>query len=81
MVSSRFAPRILPVGSTSVSVGSPSTCGITATPVSKPERPRASFGNTSSAIPTIASGLPCSLVSALVQSVTSVGDVATSHSE
>ncbi len=32
--------------------------GITLTPVSKPKKPRASFGNTRSATPTIAKGLP-----------------------
>ena len=38
---------------------SPSTSGMTATPVSKPERPSASFGNSKSATTTIVSGLPC----------------------
>ena len=41
---------------------SPLTCGITATPVSKPDMPSASFGKTSSATPTIASGEECSAV-------------------
>ena len=36
-----------------VSVGSPSTSGMTATPVSKPESPSASLGKTSRATPTI----------------------------
>ena len=54
VVSSFFVPRIRPVGFSSVSSGSPSTCGMTATPVSKPERPSASFGKTSRATPIIA---------------------------
>ena len=40
-------------------VGSPLTSGITATPVSNPERPSASFGNTIIAAASIISGLPC----------------------
>ena len=37
---------------------SPSTSGITATPVSKPDSPSASFGKTSSATPIMPNGLP-----------------------
>ena len=47
------------------SSASPRTCGITATPVSKPDRPSASLGKTSSAMPTTISGLPCWVVSAV----------------
>ena len=49
VVSSRLVPRIRPRGAASVSLASPWTCGITATPVSKPDMPSASFGKTSSA--------------------------------
>ena len=51
----------------------PVTCGITATPVSKPDRPSASFGKTRRAIPTMMAGLPCCAVSAAHQSVTRLG--------
>ena len=53
VVSSFFVPRIRPAGCSSVSPGSPSTCGMTATPVSKPDRPSASLGKTTSATPTM----------------------------
>ena len=56
-----------------MSPASPLTCGITATPVSNPDRPSASFGNTSSAMPIIASGLLCSTDNALDQSTTRPG--------
>ena len=46
--SSWRAPRMRPAGFCGVSSGSPSTSGITATPVSKPDSPSASFGNSSS---------------------------------
>ena len=49
-----LAFRIRPVGSSSVSSASPLTRGMTETPVSKPERPRASFGKSSIATITIA---------------------------
>ncbi len=42
--------RILPAGFSSVSDASPRTSGMTATPVSKPDSPSASFGNRMSAI-------------------------------
>ena len=58
VVSSRLVPRIRPAGRLSVSEASPCTWGITATPVSKPDRPSASFGNTSAAAATIMTGLP-----------------------
>jgi hypothetical protein len=53
----RYVPT-RPVGDFASSPGSPFTNGITATPVSNPDRPRASLGNKSSATPTISSGLP-----------------------
>ena len=46
-VSSFRVLRMRPRGRVSVSPASPLTSGITATPVSKPERPSASFGNSS----------------------------------
>ena len=79
VVSSFFVPRIRPAGFSSVSSGSPSTCGMTATPVSKPDRPSASLGKTSSATPTMATTFPCSAVRALDQSVTTCAAVATCH--
>jgi hypothetical protein len=57
VLSSRRVPRIRPSGLSSVSSGSPAICGITATPVSKPDSPNASLGNTSSAMPIIIQGL------------------------
>lgn len=80
VVSSFFVPRIRPAGFSSVSSASPWTWGMTATPVSKPERPSASLGKTSRATPTIAITLPCCAVSALDQSVTTCEAVATCHS-
>ncbi len=75
-VRSRLVPRIRPVGRASVSVGSPPTCGITATPVSKPDMPSASLGKTISETPIMARGLPCCCVRAAVQSGTRCGWVA-----
>ncbi len=69
VVSSLWAPRIRPSGFFSVSVGSPLICGITATPVSKPDMPSASFGNSSRATPTMAKTLPCSLKRRVCQSL------------
>jgi hypothetical protein len=57
VVSSLRVLRIRPRGRSWVSWGSPRTRGITATPVSNPDRPRASFGKTIRAIATMASGL------------------------
>ena len=73
VVSSRLAPRIRPAGCDSVSVASPLTWGITATPVSKPDMPSASLGKTISDTPSMARGLPCCWVSAAVQSGTRCG--------
>ena len=73
VVSRRRAPLIRPSGSSSVSVAWPRICGMTATPVSKPERPRASFGKTSSAMPTTISGLPWDVVRASHQLSTATG--------
>ena len=73
VVSSRRAPAMRPAGSCSVSVGAPRTSGITATPVSNPDSPSASLGNTSSATPTITSGSEYFPVSAVVQSPTTTG--------
>ena len=53
-----------------MSVGSPSTSGITTTPVSNPDNPSASFGNNSSAAPMIKNGLLCSTE----QRVTPIGE-------
>ena len=71
--SSRRAPRIRPAGLASVSPGSPWTRGITATPVSKPERPSASLGNSSSETPAIVAQLPCWTKSASRQRGSSSG--------
>ncbi len=81
VVSSLRVSRIRPVGFAQVSESSPLTCGITATPVSKPDMPRASFGNTSSATPTIASGEECAAVIASVQSPIFTGWLSTSHAD
>ena len=62
-VSNFFVLRIRPSGFRSVSPGSPLTSGMTATPVSKPDRPRASRGKTRSATATIIMGLPYCLKS------------------
>ncbi len=53
VVSSFRAPRMRPASSESepIAPGPPLIWGITATPVSKPERPRASLGKTSRAMP------------------------------
>ena len=61
------------VGRSSVSSGSPLTSGITATPVSNPDRPSASFGNTSSAAPIISIGLPCCASNAVASPCSSSG--------
>ena len=65
VVSSFRAPSIRPAGFSSVSPARPRICGITATPVSKPDRPRASLGKTSSAMATTMSGFPWEVVRAL----------------
>ena len=58
LVSSFLALRIRPAGLSGVSVSSPCTNGITTTPVSKPDRPSASAGNTSMAAATMNTGEP-----------------------
>ena len=79
-VSSRLVPRIRPRRSfLRVGVRHRCTWGITATPVSNPDRPSASWGNTISATATIMTGSPCCSVSAAPQSGTSDGCVATCH--
>ena len=50
--------RMRPRGCASVSPGSPCTRGITATPVSNPERPSARRGKTRSAASSIRRGSP-----------------------
>ena len=60
VVSSLCVFRIRPSGWSSVSPGSPCTSGMTATPVSNPDRPSASFGKTSKETTTILNGLPYS---------------------
>ena len=77
LVSSRRVPRMRPAGLLGVSEGSPCTKGITATPVSKPDRPRASFGKTIRAIPIITKMFPCCWVSAAHQSVITTALLAT----
>ncbi len=77
--SSFFVFRIRPVGCSSVSVGSPLTRGITATPVSKPERPSASFGKSRAARAIIITGLPCAANSADRQLARTSGWAATSR--
>jgi len=57
-VSSFLVPRVRPLGRSSVSAFSPRTCGITATPVSNPDSPRASCGKTINETATIIAGLP-----------------------
>ena len=62
-----FVLRMRPVGASSVSVASPRTSGITATPVSNPDSPSASFGKRMTAIATIIIGSPCCSKSAIFQ--------------
>ena len=81
VVSSRRVPRIRPGRlRPPCPPGRPVTCGITATPVSKPDRPSASFGKDQQRIATMSKGSPCSVVSAVVQSPTALGWVTTRHS-
>ena len=82
VASIRWVPRMRPTGCCSSSPPgparrAPSTWVITATPVSKPDMPSASFGNTRSETATIIAGLPYSAFNAWVQSVTTWGWVAT----
>ena len=53
----------------------PRICGMTATPVSNPDRPSASLGKTSRAKPTASSGLPCDVEIACHQLSTATGCV------
>lgn len=73
VVSNRRVPAMRPAGARSVSVSAPWTSGITATPVSKPDSPSASFGNTTRATPIITSGSLYLPVNAEDQSPTTVG--------
>ncbi len=73
VASIRLVPRTRPVGRSSVSPSSPCTCVITATPVSKPDMPRASLGKTSSDSATTMNGSPCCVVIAVVQWLTTTG--------
>ena len=50
--------RMRPLGRSGSSPSSPRTSGIMPTPVSKPDSPSASRGNTNSETPTISRGLP-----------------------
>jgi hypothetical protein len=77
VVSSLRVLRMRPTGRSGVSPGPPLTSGITATPVSNPDRPRASFGNTSSATPTISRGLSYWPTSSRSHSTTTWGLVST----
>ena len=81
VVSSLRVSRIRPAGSRGVSVASPRTCGMTATPVSKPDMPSASLGKTSSATPTIASGEECWAVIASHQLPITTGCASTCQAE
>ena len=56
--SSFWALRMRPRGRSGSSWGSPRSSGITATPVSKPESPSASLGNSSTATASMRHGLP-----------------------
>ena len=65
----RWLRRIRFAGCAGSSSAAPRTSGIIVTPVSKPDRPRASLGKTSSAIPTTIHGLLlCDVSSAEPQS-------------
>ena len=57
VISSLRVLRIRPRGRSGLSWGSPRTRGITATPVSNPDRPRAYLGKTTSATATMARGV------------------------
>ena len=54
------------------------TSGMTETPVSKPESPRASLGKSSRARPSIVQGLPCVVEQRLLQARQRSGWIATS---
>ena len=57
--SSFLVLRMRPCGAPSVSPGSPFTSGMTATPVSKPDRPERELGKEQSATTSIIHGLTC----------------------
>ncbi|MCY1187112.1 hypothetical protein D9M73_280540 [compost metagenome] len=57
-----LAPAMRPSGLASVSPGAFRIWGITATPVSKPDRPRANLGKTSRAMAIIIQGSECEAV-------------------
>ena len=80
LVSRRPVLRMRPCGAASVSPGSPCTSGMTATPVSNPDSPSASFGNRNRATATIITGLPCVVNSAVRQSASNSGWCTTDHS-
>jgi hypothetical protein len=80
VVSSRRVLRIRPAGRSGSSFGPPLTSGITDTPVSNPDRPRASLGNTTSATATANHQLPRSASNALDQSPTRCASVNTCRS-
>jgi hypothetical protein len=73
VISSLRVFRIRPTGCASVSPGKPSTSGMTATPVSKPESPSASLGKRSIATTIILNGLPCVIVTSEPHSTTYPG--------
>lgn len=75
--SSRWVWRMRPAGFCSVSSGLPLTSGISATPVSKPDKPSASFGKSRRDIPTIANGLAWLVKRALSHSTSTCACVAT----
>jgi hypothetical protein len=56
--------RMRPAGLASASSSLPRTRGMTATPVSKPERPSAILGKSSRAMPSATQGFPCSVITA-----------------
>ncbi len=80
VVRSFLAPTIRPTGLASVSPGRPWISGMTATPVSNPDRPSASLGKTTSETSTIATGSGCSRLRRFRHSVTTWGAVATCQS-
>ena len=73
VVSSRCAPRMRASGRRGVSLARPLISGMTATPVSNPDRPRASLGKTSRATTAIPSGSGCWVKSSCRQSETTAG--------
>jgi hypothetical protein len=70
VASSRRVPEIRRASCSSAEPFPAATWGMTSTPVSNPDRPRASLGKATSATPITASALECSVVSADHQSLT-----------